>query len=245
VLRSADRPVRLAMVPRVDVIYLDLDAPIEVMRDKSHEHEFSRYPVVRDHDLDQMAGYVHVRDLFYGEEGSAPSLESILREPLFVPETATVANLLERMSALRVHMAIVVDEYGGTSGLVTLEDLLEEIVGEIQDEFDTEPATLVRLDDGSLRMQGSLALADALSHLAIDVSEPYDGTLGGYVIDKLGRIPRPGDRVGLGSMIVEVLSVRRRRIAQLLVRPREPGEPSRSGIDRESLSGLPEDDDAA
>ncbi|HZO17046.1 MAG TPA: hemolysin family protein [Polyangiaceae bacterium] len=231
VLRSADRPVRLVMVPRVDVAYLSLDDPIELTRAKSREHEFSRFPVVREHDLDQIVGYVHVRDLFYSEEGPAEALEPLLREPQFVPETATVAALLERMSAARVHLAIVVDEYGGTSGVVTLEDLLEEIVGEIQDEFDTEPATMARLEDGSIRMQGTVAVADATAYLRLDLAEPYDGTIGGYVIEKLGRIPRKGDRVPLGSLIVEVLAVRRRRIAQVLVRPRESGEHSRQSFE--------------
>jgi CBS domain containing-hemolysin-like protein len=231
VLRSADRPVRLSMVPRIDVAYLSLDDPIELSREKSREHEFSRFPVVREHDLDQIAGYVHVRDMFYGEGGPAESLEPILREPHFVPETATVAGLLQRMSAARVHLAVVVDEYGGTSGLVTLEDLLEEIVGEIQDEFDTEPATVVRLEDGSARMQGTIAVADAATYLGIEAPEQYEGTIGGYVIDHLGRIPRKGDRVPFGGMVIEVTAVRRRRIAQVHVRARAEGESSRTSFE--------------
>jgi CBS domain containing-hemolysin-like protein len=244
VLRSADRAVRLSMVPRVDMIYLNLEDPIEVCVEKSRTHEFSRFPVVREQDLDQVAGYVHVRDLVYGDKGPVTALQPILREPLFVPETATVADLLDKMRSAHVHIGIVVDEYGGTSGMLTLEDLLEEIVGEIQDEFDTEPATMVRLEDGTIRMQGSVALADAVAYLGLDAPADHEGTLGGYVIDRLGRIPKRGDRVDLDGTTLEVAAVRRRRIAQVVVRASErpSGDmrhplPSLDNEDRPSGSG--------
>jgi CBS domain containing-hemolysin-like protein len=238
VLRSAERPVRLSLVPRVDIQCLNVDDPIAEALEQSRKHEFSRFPVVRDNDLDQVVGYVHVRDLTYGEKGPPKSLEQILRQPLFVPETAEVASLLEKMRVARVHMAIVVDEYGGTSGLVTLEDLLEEIVGEIQDEFDTEPAAMIRQEDGSILMQGAVPLADAAAFLGIDTPDADDETLSGYVIERLGRIPRRGDRVTLDGASLEVAGVRRRRIAQVLVRvdPKEEKGPERAPAEEAHIS---------
>jgi CBS domain containing-hemolysin-like protein len=219
VLRSADRPVRLAMVPRVDVAYLCLEDPIERVREQARAHEFSRLPVVKGGDLDQIVGYVHVRDLLY-DDGGSKSLEGVLRELLFTPESVTVAALLDRMSAERVHMAVVVDEHGGTRGLITHEDLIEEFVGEIQDEFDVEPASIGRLPDGSYRMQGSMALADVETHLRLEPSGGEPETLGAYIVARLGRLARPGDVVELGGMVAEVATVRRHRIGQVLLRAR-------------------------
>jgi CBS domain containing-hemolysin-like protein len=224
VLRSTDRPVSLAMVPRRDMAYLCLDHPMDETLAHARRHAFSRFPVVTEDDLDKIVGYVHVRDLFFTEPEDALALEPKLRSPLFVPKTATVANLLDKMSAERVHLAIVVDDYGGTSGLVTLEDLLEELVGEIQDEFDNEPAMITELAGGAVRIAGTMALVDAAAHLGIELDdeEDDDRTIGGFVIDRLGRMPKAGDKVDLADRVVEIAVVHRRRIVQLLVTPRPP-----------------------
>ncbi|MCA9621211.1 MAG: HlyC/CorC family transporter [Myxococcales bacterium] len=221
VLRSAERPVRLAMVPRVDMAHLDLADSIEVAVAKTREHEFSRLPVVRNGDLDDIAGYIHLRDLMHGGNDGPASIADILRDPLYVPETVEVAKLLERMRAARVHMAIVVDDYGGTSGLVTLEDLLEEIVGEIQDEFDVETEAIVEQDDGSLLVDGHVPLTDVLAALDLSVPEETDESVSAFLIERLGRIPRQGDRVVHEGASYEVGRVQRRRIAQVRVRRQE------------------------
>jgi len=219
ILRSADRPVRAAMIPRMDIAYLNIDEPIERVRDRAKEYEFSRLPLVEAGDLDKILGYVHVRDLFFGSEGPAPALRPILRELVFVPEGTTVGSLLQELRLSRVHLAIVVDEYGGTSGLITLEDILEELVGEIHDEFDTEAAMVLRLEDGTIQIDGSLALADAAASIGIDPPAVDSETLGGYVLAKLGRMAKQGDRVPFGPMTAEVTGVRRRRVTQVLLRP--------------------------
>ncbi len=219
VLRGADRPVRSAMIPRVDVAFLSALHPIEKIRERARETEFSRLPVVEGDDLDRVIGYVHLRDLFFGEAGPAPEIKPIVRELVFVPESTTVGNLLQELRLSRVHLAIVVDEYGGTSGLITLEDLMEELVGEIHDEFDTEAAKVLRFEDGTIQIDGALALADAASAVGIDPPDVDSETLGGYVTAKLGRMPKAGDRVPFGPMIAEVSIVRRRRVAQVVLRP--------------------------
>ncbi len=222
VLRAADRQVSLAMVPRRDVVFLNRDASLEETRERVRRHEYSRFPVVEDGDLDKIIGYVHVRDLFFGTEQAA-DLESKLRTPLYTPMTANISGLLDKMSGERVHMAVVVDEYGGTSGLVTLEDLLEELVGEIQDEFDEETAALVELPDGSVRMAGKMALVDAAAHLGVEIgADVEDRTLGGYATDVLGRIPVAGDEVPLGDRVMKIAAVQRRRVVQVLVKPPMP-----------------------
>jgi CBS domain containing-hemolysin-like protein len=219
ILRSADRPVRSAMIPRLDIAYLSIDEPIERTRERAKEYEFSRLPVVEGGDLDKILGYVHVRDLFFGDDGPAAALKPVLRELVFVPESTNVGSLLQELRLSRVHLAIVVDEYGGTSGLITLEDILEELVGEIHDEFDTEAAMVLRLEDGTIQVDGALALADAAASIGIDPPNVESETLGGYVLAKLGRMAKQGDKVPFGPMTAEVTAVRRRRVTQVLLRP--------------------------
>jgi CBS domain containing-hemolysin-like protein len=162
---------------------------------------------------------VHARDFFFFGAATERQLSEMVREPLFAHETASVTSLLERMRSHGVHLAIIVDEYGGTSGLVTLEDLIEEIVGEIEDEFDTEQSRILPVENGGVRVHAAVAMGDVLAHLNMDVSDPPDGTIGRYVIDKLGRMPRRGNRIALGPYVIEVDSVRHRRIREVTVRP--------------------------
>ena len=217
VLRSAERDVRVAMKPRVDIAVLSSDDPMDVVLEQAREHEFSRFPVVRGHDPDRVVGYVHARDLLM-TDGEPPPLEQIMREPLYVPETATVAAVLERMRLGQVHLAIVVDEYGGTSGLVTLEDLVEELVGEIQDEFDVESVGLTKLADGSLRASGATTVYDACLALEVEADDDPTWTLGRCAVERLGRIPRVGDRFEAGDIAIEVVAMRRRRVTETRVR---------------------------
>jgi CBS domain containing-hemolysin-like protein len=217
VLRSAERAVRVAMRPRVDIAVLSCDDPLDAVLAQARDHEYSRFPVVRGHDPDRVVGYVHARELLMAS-GEPPKLEQIMREPLYVPETATVAAVLERMRLGQVHLAIVVDEYGGTSGLVTLEDLVEEIVGEIQDEFDVEAVGLTKLVDGSLRASGATTVYDACAALEVESADDPAWTLARCAVERLGRIPRVGDQIEAGEIRIEVVTMRRRRVTETRVR---------------------------
>jgi CBS domain containing-hemolysin-like protein len=165
---------------------------------------------------------IHAKDLFQTAEGvhAATDLLKIKREILFVPESRPLDLLQKDFQQRRVHMAIVVDEYGGTSGLVTLEDILEEIVGEIQDEFDTEAPRMQATADGYL-VDGLVLLEEIAERLGIEAPEQESATLGGFVIARLGRIARVGDTVQLGGFTARVSELKGRRVSKLLLTPSE------------------------
>lgn len=220
VLQGTDRPVRAIMVPRVDMASLSLtDSPEKVMT-VARTTGYSRLPLVEERDPDKVIGYIYVKDLIVGDGLPAGGIKALRRDILFVPESRKVADTLKDFQKTRIPIAIVVDEYGGTSGLITVEDLLEEIVGEIQDELDAEPPRIVRRDDGSVIVDGMLATGD-LTQIGIEV-EPIEGhdTVAGYVVSELGRLARPGDMVRIGPFDATVEDVRRRRVTRVRLTPR-------------------------
>lgn len=189
--------VREVMVPRTRMVALDLARPRKELVRKALDNMYSRYPVYRG-SIENVIGFIHGKDLL-GRTVTDPefSLESIVRPPFYVPEGKKVNELLKEMQRLRIHMALVVDEYGGISGLVTTEDLLEELVGEIEDEHDIgEPGTVQRLPDGSLLVDALMSIGDLADLLKIKLAEdvPYD-TLAGLILDQLGRFPERGETV--------------------------------------------------
>jgi len=216
--------VREIMVPRIDMVAIEEEASIEAVMNLIREKRHSRLPVYRGN-VDNMVGFLHIKDLL-ANLGRSPEarLVELLRPIPFVPETKRVGELLSEMRERRLHLAIVVDEYGGTAGLVTLEDVIEEVVGEIQDESDKEQPLLVALDDGSFRVDAKLDLDELNERL--DVALPADDfdTLGGYLYGLAGKIPAPGDRFHDSGLQFEIRGVRGRRITQVLVRP-EPQTP--------------------
>jgi putative hemolysin len=194
--------VREVMVPRTRIVGLDLETSREELLKVILDNKYSRYPVYRD-SIENIVGFIHGKD-FLGCMVHDPQFDvvSIVRPPYYVPEPKKVNALLREMQRKRMHMAMVVDEYGGISGLVTTEDLLEELVGEIEDEHDAgEPGRIQRLDDGSMIVDAMLSLSDLAEILELKLEEdlPYD-TLAGLILDRLGRFPEQGERVEIDDL---------------------------------------------
>jgi CBS domain containing-hemolysin-like protein len=210
------RVVRQVMVPRSDVVFLDLEKPIEENLELARKTGHTRFPLCQG-DLDHVVGLVHIKDLFRARE-QPTSLERVRREIIFVPETQPLELLLRRMRQNRLHMAAILDEYGGVSGIVTLENLIEEIVGEIQDEFDFERPEVVKVGDNQYRVLGSMLVEDLEDELGVNLGESRaEDTMAGVALSEIGRRARPGDRIAVGPMMLEVLEVERNRIRALKI----------------------------
>ena len=213
-----DTAVREIMVPRIDIVAEEADASVDDVLRSVMERGFSRIPIY-DETIDDIVGVVHAKDLLqFLADGQRPnSLGEIARPPYFVPEVKHIDELLSELREQRIQLAIVVDEYGGTAGLVTIEDVLEEIVGEIQDEYDREEATIERLNDGEAIMDARVGLDELNEMFDLQIEgEDYD-TVGGFVYHQLGRMPAPGDEVQADGLDLRVISVLGRRIKKIRV----------------------------
>jgi putative hemolysin len=220
----ADKEVSAVMVPRPEVVALSIDLPPEEALAAVIESPYTRYPVYRD-SIDQVVGILHVRDLFsaLNDRGlEAVRLDQILRPAHIVPETKDLAALLGEFRRTNQHMAIVVDEYGELEGIVTLEDLLEEIVGEIEDEFDLPDESIERLEDGRVRIHGTFPVDDFNEQFgrALPVEDYH--TIGGFVFGLLGHQPEPGDEAAHDGCRFKVLEVEGSRIERVEVELDEP-----------------------
>ena len=229
IFELSHRMARQIMLPRQDVVYLSTTRPLAENLRLAKRGGHTRYPLCEG-DLDHVIGVVHIKDLFR-QERPLGSLQEVAREIAFVPETLELDRLLKRMRAERLHLAAVIDEYGGVSGIVTLEDVIEEIVGEIQDEFDAEKPQLQRNPDGSYLVAGGMLVEELEDALGLDFSDRDEDTIGGVVFSELGRNPAVGDRVELGPITLEVLEMQRNRVALLKVRVNQPaaGNGTRGG----------------
>ena len=219
VFAFAGREARDIMVPALDVSWLDAVLSPDAALDRVVAEPHARYPVGRG-TLDRLVGVVHARDLLAAaRDGEPDTIEPIAREALIVPETKDLGALLREQREQQAQLAIVVDEYGAVAGIVTIEDVLEEIVGEIEDEFDLPDARLVRIDEHTVRAAGSITLDDF--NEALGTSLPQDGprTLAGLVFAALGRRPRVGDEVDVEGVRIAVERVDGARITRLLVTP--------------------------
>jgi CBS domain containing-hemolysin-like protein len=217
------RSAKHIMVPRAEIVYLTLQRSLEDNLEIIRNSQHTRYPLCES-DIDHVIGMIHSKDLLAPAElRHVRDLLKIKREILFVPETRPLELLQRDFQQRRVHMALVVDEYGSTSGLVTLEDILEEIVGEIQDEFDAEPPKMEKTGE-SYVVDGLVLLDEITERLGIEVPEHESNTLGGYVIARLGRIARLGDVVRLDGYDVKVIEMKGRRVSKLLLTPVEARE---------------------
>jgi CBS domain containing-hemolysin-like protein len=214
VFEFADKEARDIMVPRVDMAYLSTTWPLEKNLEVVNRHGFTRYPLCEG-DADHVIGMVHVKDLLQLHEGPDADIRRIMRGILMVPETKSIDQLLREFQYRKMHMAVVLDEYGGTAGLVTLEDVLEEIVGEIQDEFEQEEPEVVPLDSDTFLVQGKASLSDLREDLKLELPPNGADTIGGYVLDALGTIPQPGAKVQADGFEIEVVSMEGQRVRQL------------------------------
>jgi putative hemolysin len=211
----ADIFVKEVMVPTPQMVTIGINIHIDEVKQIILEEKFTRYPVVGT-DLNDIRGILHAKDFFNSLlKTDKIILRRIIKSPLFVPETMKISFLLRDMQKKRVHMAIVIDEYGAVSGLVTLEDLIEEIIGEIRDEFDTE-SPVIHLKDGSMIIDASINIRDLYDdhNIAIPESPEYE-TLGGFIVTSLQRIPQPGDEIQIDSQRLKIIEMVGRRISKV------------------------------
>jgi CBS domain containing-hemolysin-like protein len=210
-----EKRVRDVMRPRTDVVALEIDASEAEVRDVLRRERYSRYPVYRE-SLDDVAGVFIAKDLWLYDERKPFRLSDFVREALFVPSTRSATRVLDDLRKSRAHMAVVLDEYGGTAGIVTLEDLVEEVIGDIADEYDMASREAIEVD-GVLELTGGISLVDARSDHRLAVPEGEWSTLGGFVFGALGRVPRVGDRVRIPGAELEVVAMDGRRVAAVRV----------------------------
>ena len=233
VFAFSDTEVDEVMVPRPDVVGLPVTLTPEAAMEEVLRHPYTRYPVYRD-DLDDILGLLHIRHLYdalHNGGRDLETIESLLRPAYIVPETKPLSKLLGELRRTNTHMAIVVDEYGSTAGIVTLEDLLEEIVGEIDDEFDRPDISILRLSKDRVRVAGSFPIDEFNERFACALSDEDYNTVGGYVFGELGRAPQEGDRVEIGGRRFTVHGIDGARIVtvDVEIHPRSTdGEPDAS-----------------
>ncbi|MEO6235950.1 MAG: hemolysin family protein [Vicinamibacterales bacterium] len=214
-----DTLAREVMTPRPDIVAIRLDTTVSQLRALFREQEYSRFPVYQEN-LDNILGIIRVKDLLKvdASESDDRPIEPLLRPTTFVPETKRVPELLKEFQRKQVQMAIVVDEYGGTAGLVTIEDLLEEIVGEIRDEDDVESEPVVDEGNGSYVFSAKVSFDDFKERLELAIEPEGFETVGGYILTRLGRVPAVGETFELDGLFVEVLEAERRRIHKVRIR---------------------------
>jgi putative hemolysin len=222
VIELGDRRVHEVMIPRIAIVAIPATATLEEAIDKVVEEGHSRIPVFEE-SVDEVIGILYAKDLLpflKGPNQGRPNLRSLLRTPVFVPESMSIDDLLHEFQRRKVHLAIVLDEYGGTAGLVTIEDLLEEIVGEIQDEYDVEEPMIVRISDDEARVDGRAAVDDLAelfdTQFGLEDEDEYD-TVGGLIYHRVGGIPSPGDQVEVDGLQLTVESTDGRRVGKVLV----------------------------
>jgi CBS domain containing-hemolysin-like protein len=239
VFELGDTIVREVMVPRTDVVFIERDKTLRQALSLALRSGFSRIPVIGE-GTDDVLGVAYLKDLvrrtYVHRDGeSVETVDSVMRPAVFVPESKPVDELLREMQAQQTHVAIVVDEYGGTAGLVTIEDVLEEIVGEITDEYDVETALVEALPDGALRVSARLHVDELAERLGVELEDDDVDTVGGLLAKELGRVPIPGAQVWVQGIEItaEETQGRRNRIGTLLVRRVEDGVdiPSRPADD--------------
>jgi CBS domain containing-hemolysin-like protein len=239
VFELGDTIVREVMVPRTDVVYIEAHKTLRQFQSLALRSGFSRIPVVGAGGLDDIVGIAYLKDvarrLYDNRDAeSVERVDSVLRPALYVPDSKPVDDLLREMQAQRTHCAVVVDEYGGTAGLVTIEDILEEIVGEITDEYDTEEVPVQKLEDGAIRVSSRLHVDDLGDLFGIALSDDDVDSVGGLMAKQLGRVPIPGAEVEIGGLrlVAEGPAGRRNQVATIVASRVEqssepgPGQPA-------------------
>jgi magnesium and cobalt exporter, CNNM family len=214
VFEFTDMSVKEVMVPSTQMVTISLGMSMEDIRTTIAEEQFSRYPVVGK-DLNDIRGILYARDFLNMLVRGGADIRKLIKPPFFIPETLKISNLLREMQRKRVHMALVIDEYGGVSGLVTMEDVLEEIVGEIRDEYDVESPVL-QLSDGTFRIDASISIRDLKEDYEIEIPEsPEYETLSGFLLTALQKIPKIGDIVNIDAKKITILEMVGQRISKV------------------------------
>ncbi|HSP92657.1 MAG TPA: hemolysin family protein, partial [Vicinamibacterales bacterium] len=224
VVDFGDTLVHEVMTPRPDIVAIRADATLAELRTFFREQEYSRIPVYVD-SLDNIAGFVFIKDMMRLPATEPPDrrVATMVRPAYVVPETKRVSELLREFQRQQWQIAIVVDEYGGTAGLVTLEDLLEEIVGEIRDEYDVETESVVDEGQGRYVVSGKADIEALAERLGVEIEGEGFETVGGYVMSRLGRVPAAGEVHRIDDLIVEILDAERRRVHRVRVSKGAPG----------------------
>ena len=211
-----NKKARDVMRPRTEIVALDIESNEAELRELLRSERYSRYPVYED-TLDNVIGVFLAKDFWLEERGSAPfSVRRYLREPLYVPDSRPAERVLDDLRRTRAHMAVVLDEYGGTAGVLTLEDLVEQVIGDISDEYDATTRNSIETD-GVLELAGSMSLVDVRRDHRVPVPEGEWTTLGGYTFARLGRLPKISDRVPFPGGELEIVAMDGRRVAAVRV----------------------------
>jgi magnesium and cobalt transporter len=221
-----DTVVREIMIPRTEIIAVADEAPIQKIIDLMVKHGHSRIPIYKDN-LDNVTGLLHVKDLlpYWGQPAAQSLPPEVIRQPIFVPETKKIVQLLKELRGQRFHMAVVLDEYGGTSGLVTMEDIIEEIIGEIEDEYDRRDPRLTVLEEGRVEVDARLEIEELERHFDLEIEERDFESVGGFIIHLLGRVPRTGEKIYYRDLEITVLDADNRRVRRLRIEKTAPEPP--------------------
>ncbi len=219
ILEFRDTVAREVMVPRTDIVAVPSDAPIADIIDQVNRHGYTRMPVYEG-SVDNIIGVLNVKDLIrlWSKPVGEADLKPLLRKPYFIPETKNIHLLLHELKDQRQHMAVVIDEYGGTAGLVTLEDLIEEIVGEIRDEHDAEEADFTELPDGYALVDSRVEVDKIETHFGITIPEGKYETLAGFILHLIRKIPLAGDVIRHGELEMVIASADERSIKKVKIR---------------------------
>lgn len=220
ILELDETYLREIMVPRTDMVCVDASAPLTSVLDAILKSGHSRIPIYKGN-IDNIIGLIYAKDLlhYWGRSLDEIPLENVLRQPFLVPESKQVSVLLREFREARVHIAIVIDEYGGTAGLITIEDLIEEIVGDIQDEYDLEEDWLIAEPDGTVVVNGRLNIEEFEEYFDVEVEREKFDTVGGYVIEQFGRVPSVGEKVRVGTFDMLIEKGDQRAIQQIRIFP--------------------------
>jgi CBS domain containing-hemolysin-like protein len=229
-LTLGDIPVRSIMIPRPDIVAFNVTATVQEVVKKIKDHPHSRFPVYEG-TIDTVSGFIHVKDIYKAllEKGGDSRLAQlkIIREIISVPEGKKIDAVLQDMLKKRIHLAVVNDEFGGTAGIVSLEDVIESLVGEIEDEFDRPSQTMIRNSDGSYRIDGLTLIDDVQEKFHFPLKGQGYTTIGGLVFGLLGHEPKIGDTVQIGLITLEVTEIEGKRIKSLKLK-KQKSKPSSS-----------------
>lgn len=214
----SDKTVKEIMVPRTDITNIFIEDAFDDIIDFTLKEQLTRYPVCKEN-KDNVIGFIHIKDLYKQKiEGSNQEIKNIIREIKLVPESMLISDLLKIFKKDKVQVALVIDEYGGTSGLVTIEDILEEIVGEIQDEFDEEEDSIIKCEDNSYIVDGKVLIEDITEFLYIDIEDEHIDTIGGWAYTQLDSYPKVNDKFTYKNYEFTILKCNRKRINKLLIK---------------------------